>query len=233
MKRPDANDPRSIRHRMRRARFKRIEAILDGILAVKDHATILDIGGRRDYWRLLDPAYRTRVRITILNLEEDVRRENETDNLGITITTRVGDGTNMPEFADGSYDLAHSNSVIEHVGLYGNMARLASETRRVGRAYYLQTPNFWFPLEPHYGVPFFHWLPEPTRIYLHSRFNVGFAKRAASWADAMGRVDHTRIVSRRMLRHLFADGIHANERFLIFNKSLIVSRDYSGPDISP
>lgn len=225
MKRPDANDPTSIRYKMRRARFVWVERLLDQILATKDHATILDIGGRRDYWKLLDPKYHDKITITILNTAEDVSRESAED-IGIKIETVVGDGTNMPEYADGSFDMTHSNSVIEHVGLYRDMTGLARETARVGRAYYLQTPNFWFPLEPHYGVPFFHWLPEPCRIWCHATCNVGFARKT-DFASALTRIDHTRIVSRRLLRHLLPDGVQESERFGPFTKSLIVVRDYA------
>lgn len=225
MQRPDANNPNSIRYKMRRARFQWVERLLDQILADKDTATILDIGGRRDYWKLLDPSYKDRIHITILNTEEDVGKESAED-IGIKIDTVVGDGTKMPEYADGSFDLTHSNSVIEHVGLHRDMAGLARETARVGRAYYLQTPNFWFPLEPHYGVPFFHWLPEPCRIWCHANMNVGFAKKC-SFDEALTRIDHTRIVSRRLLRHLLPDGTLESERFIGLTKSLIVYRDYS------
>ena len=225
MQRPDANNPSSIRYRMRRARFVWIEMLLDQILATKDHATILDIGGRRDYWKLLDAAYKDRITITILNTEEDVGKESAED-IGIKIETVVGDGTNMPEFDDGSFDLTHSNSVIEHVGLHRDMAGLAAETARVGRAYYLQTPNFWFPLEPHYGVPFFHWLPETCRVWCHANLNVGFAKRC-TYAEALTRIDHTRIIPRRMLRHWLPDGVHVRERFAGLTKSLIVYKPYT------
>ena len=212
MQRPDANDPTSIRYKMRRARFVWVEKLLDQILAVKDHATILDIGGRRDYWKLLDAKYHDKITITILNTQEDVGKETAED-IGIKIETVVGDGTQMPEYGDGSFDLTHSNSVIEHVGLYRDMAGLARETARVGRAYYLQTPNFWFPLEP-------------TRLWCHATFNVGFARKC-SFEDALVRIDHTRIVSRRLLRHLMPDGIHENEKFIGLNKSLIVYRNFS------
>lgn len=224
MQRPNANDPNSIRYKMRRARFKWVERLLDQILAEKDIATILDIGGRRDYWKLLDASYRARIHITILNTEEDVGKETAED-IGIKIDTVVGDGTQMPEFADGAFDLTHSNSVIEHVGLYRDMTGLAQETARVGKAYYLQTPNFWFPLEPHYGVPFFHWLPEPTRTWCHANMNVGFAKKC-DFSEALTRIDHTRIVSRRLLRHLLPDGKQESERFFGLTKSLIVYRDF-------
>lgn len=229
MKLPDANDPTSIRYRMRKARFEWVKHLLDDILSRKDVATILDVGGRRDYWKLLDPAYRGRINLTILNTEEEVALEEQSDDIGIAIQTVVGDGTNMPEYADGAFDLVHSNSVIEHVGLYCNMAAFARETKRVGRAYYHQTPNFWFPLEPHYGLPFIHWLPEPTRLFLHSTVNVGYAKRTSSWEETMTLVDYTRMVSRRLLANLFPDGIHETERFMLMAKSLIVYRKDSEP----
>jgi len=223
MKRPDANNPRSIRYRMRRKRFRWVEMLLDDVLATTKTATILDIGGRRDYWKLLDSRFHGRVCITILNMAEEVDREDLADDFGLEIETVVGDGTHMPQYADRAFDLTHSNSVIEHVGLYRSMAAFARETRRVGRAYYLQTPNFWFPLEPHYGLPFVHWLPEPTRLYLHSSVNLGFAKKT-TFENAMDRVDATRIVSRRLLQHFFPDGTHASERFALMTKSLIVWR---------
>ena len=118
MKRPDAKDPQSIRYRMRKARFKWVENLLDDILSKKDGATILDVGGRRGYWKLLDPINRDRIHLTSLNTEEDVGREQHNEDIGITIETVVGDGTRMPEYADNAFDLVHSNSVIEHVGLY-------------------------------------------------------------------------------------------------------------------
>lgn len=223
MKRPDASDRNSIRYRLRKARFRHIERLLDGIIADRGRASILDMGGRREYWKLLDQRYRDRVSVTIVNLEEEVRLEDQADDFGVEIRTIAGDATSLPGMADGSFDLTHSNSVIEHVGLYGAMAAFARETRRIGRAYYLQTPNFWFPLEPHYGVPFFHWLPEPTRLALHTRLNVGFAART-DWAGAAARVDHTRIVSRGLLRALFPDGTQESERFAMMTKSLIVYR---------
>lgn len=226
MKRPDDLDPNSIRYKFRKARFKHVERLLDEILTHKDVVTILDVGGRRNYWKLLDERFADRIQLTLLNTESDVGKEDQEDNFGLDIKTIVGDGCNMPEFADGSFDLTHSNSVIEHVGPFANMARFARETRRVGRAYYLQTPNFWFPLEPHYGVPFVHWFPGPTRISLHASLNVGFAHKVP-YEQAMERVDHTKIVNRRLLREVFPDGTHTSERFALMNKSLIVYRTVS------
>ena len=57
----------------------------------------------------------------------------------------VADGCHLP-FADDAFDMAFSNSVIEHVPDHEAFSR---ELARVGRSYYVQTPNKWFPIEPH------------------------------------------------------------------------------------
>ncbi len=62
-------------------------------------------------------------------------------------------------FADQSFDLVFSNSVIEHVGSRDTQARFASEIARVGKLFWLQTPNRYFPIEQHLWTPLVHWLP--------------------------------------------------------------------------
>jgi ubiquinone/menaquinone biosynthesis C-methylase UbiE len=59
-------------------------------------------------------------------------------------------------YPDSCFDLAFSNSVIEHVGSEADAAAFAHEMQRIGRAFYCQTPNKWFPIEPHLGTLFLH-----------------------------------------------------------------------------
>ena len=139
----------------------------------------------------------------------------------VQIDCVVGDACDMPQFADDQFDLVHSNSVIEHVGSYQNMRRFSEETRRVGRAYFVQTPNFGFPIEPHYGMPLVHWLPDTVKIWAFSRFTLGYAPRC-SFEQA--RVDHTKIISAGMLRALFHDAQLQRERFGPLTKSLMAIR---------
>jgi Methyltransferase domain len=73
------------------------------------------------------------------------------------------DGRELP-FADGTFDLAFSNAVVEHVGGgREGQRRFVHELCRVARRVFVTTPNSRFPLEVHSLVPFAHWLPRGAR----------------------------------------------------------------------
>lgn len=73
------------------------------------------------------------------------------------------DGRELP-FADGEFDLAFSNAVVEHVeGGREGQRRFVHELCRVARRVFVTTPNSRFPLEVHSLVPFAHWLPRGAR----------------------------------------------------------------------
>ena len=85
--------------------------------------------------------------IVAVDLETD-----ESDWLsGENVTVQRADGTQLP-FPDGSFPVVFSNSVIEHVPKALQPA-FAREIRRVGNRYFVQTPNRFFPIEPHYQMP--------------------------------------------------------------------------------
>jgi SAM-dependent methyltransferase len=73
-----------------------------------------------------------------------------------------GDAAAGLPFADGEFDLVYCSSVIEHVPP-PRRAAFAAEVRRVGRGWFVQTPAFSFPIEPHSLLPFAHWLPAALR----------------------------------------------------------------------
>ena len=65
-------------------------------------------------------------------------------------------------FGDGEFDLVYCSSVIEHVAPQRRKA-FAAEVRRVGRSWFVQTPAWSFPIEPHALLPGAHWLPVGLR----------------------------------------------------------------------
>jgi SAM-dependent methyltransferase len=75
------------------------------------------------------------------------------------------DATRTLPFADDAFDLVYSSSVVEHIAPEHRVG-FASELRRVGRGWYVQTPAWEFPIEPHALLPFAHWLsPRARRPY--------------------------------------------------------------------
>lgn len=130
------------------------------------------------------------------------------------VTVVEADGTELP-FDDGEFDVAFSNSVIEHVPR-DLQAQFASEIRRVSRRYYVQTPNRYFPFEPHYQLPLFQFLPERFRRALNRRFTLGW--------QAKGEWEAIHLLSARELRRLFPDGEIHRERLFGLTKSLMAVR---------
>ena len=144
----------SLAAKFRRRRFKVFLRILDRI---GQHAvSILDVGGTEVFWEIMGLAG-SRHEITLLNIEKSSTNYSN-------ISSVAGDARDLSHFPDKSFDVVFSNSVIEHLSTLDNQKLMAEEAIRVGRHYFIQTPNFYFPLEPHFLIPFFHWLPRSTRL---------------------------------------------------------------------
>lgn len=211
-------DPGSRSFQFRQRRFARVRGMIDGIVASKGRCRIADIGGTDYYWRIAgDLLDRTPVSIDLFNLEAlPVAAPN--------MRSLVGDASRLDHIDDNAYDLVHSNSVIEHVGSWSEMTRMAGHVRRIAPAYYVQTPNFWFPYEPHFRAPFFHWLPEQIRARLLMRFNLGFGGRRETLDAAMRGVQSAQMLDFAQLRDLFPDAEIHRERFFGLTKSLMAVR---------
>jgi len=131
--------------------------------------------------------------------------------------------TQLADVSDHQYDVAFSNSVIEHVGNLYQQNRFAQEIRRVAPCFVLQTPNRYFPLEPHFYVPFFPFIPLGIRTWMHRRFRLGWLAREPDELKARIDCDEIRLLSRQEIALLFpATRIHS-ERLAGWVKSFIVS----------
>jgi hypothetical protein len=199
----DYNDPQSFANILRRRRSKVLKALIDRCYQELGHVRIVDLGGRPAYWRVLGLDYLNArsVTVTIVNVPGDAG-DMVNDKIFTSVT---GDACGLAEYADRSFDLAHSNSVIEHVGTWERMEAFAAETRRLGSHYYVQTPYFWFPIEPHYLTPMFHWWPESWRTKLLMRKRLGHHQRASNLRHAIIDVRSIQLLDLNQMRYLFSD----------------------------
>jgi 2-polyprenyl-3-methyl-5-hydroxy-6-metoxy-1,4-benzoquinol methylase len=204
--------PHDLSNRFRQARMQRFLGLVAPLMAAKPIVRILDVGGGAGYWHALPGLYGDpKVEITVVNLGGD---EHDDANLRI----RHGNACELA-FQDNSFDVVHSNSVIEHVGRWADMQAMAGEVRRLAPAYFVQTPNFWFPIEPHYRLPFVQFLPERLRAA-----TIDVLGRNPTTRTAIGMVQQTRLLTPRQMRQLFPDATIEHERIAGLTKSVMAVR---------
>lgn len=110
----------------------------------------------------LEDRYPWPERLTALGLHDGARFRERYPRIAYV----QGDACALP-FPDASFDLVHSNAVVEHVGGRDRQEAFVREALRVGKRVFLTTPNRCFPVEVHTRLPLVHWLPESLagRVY--------------------------------------------------------------------
>lgn len=208
----------------RRFRARRM-ALLARAVGLTADMRVLDVGGTIEIWRLAP----VMPRVVLLN---QAFWPHQTEGSEGAI---LGDGTTLP-FADQSFDLVFSNSVIEHVGGRAQQARFAAEIARVGKQYWLQTPNRFFPLEQHMWTPIVHWLPRSWQAAILKRFSVWRLVTSHNAAEREFYVKHyldsVRLLSAAELAALLPGATIVRERFLGWTKSLIAWKAKNSPGVT-
>jgi len=209
----DAKNPASFSNRMRDRRFVRFESLTAGFARP---LRILDIGGTTAFWERRGWAGRSDIQLTLVNLAAEPSSH-------ANITSIAGDATRLTDYADGDFDIAFSNSVIEHLFSWENQQAMAREVQRVARAFWVQTPNYWFPVEPHFHVVGWQWLPEEVRVALLRRRRCGWRGPCPDAEQARHHVREVRLLTKRDLAALFPTATVTPERIFGLTKSWVVT----------
>jgi hypothetical protein len=205
-------DPDSFAARRRRKRFTHFLRLMERVR--RQSLNILDVGGVEQFWEIMGLSDSPH-RITLLNLDKvECKHRN--------ISSVAGDGRDLSQFSDRQFDIVLSNSVIEHVGSLEDQSTMAKELLRVGERVFVQTPNFFFPFEPHFLVPFFHWFPRSARIWLVRHFSLGWYEKTPDSEAAARFVDEIRLMRYSELRSFFPGANIIRERFLGLTKSFLI-----------
>lgn len=221
----DTADPHSLSSRLRARRDVGLRALIAAIASRQGRVRIIDMGGTPEYWERvgLDFLRGCGAHVTITNLHATELDRGRRDVDLFSFAT--GNACNLEAVGDNSFDLAHSNSVIEHVVTWDNMRGFAAETRRVAPWHYVQTPYFWFPVDPHfYRLPLFHWLPPSIRAKLLMRLPLAHVGKIATIEKAHQVVEGAKLLDLAQMRALFPDSDIHFERFYGLPKSLIAVR---------
>ncbi len=206
----DHRKPDSLSASLRSKRFQKFKVLIDKL---SRPLKILDVGGTVDFWEKTKLIEDKEITITILNLLEG------TSNYANLVSTK-GDVRDMVRYSDDEFDIVFSNSTIEHLGEYEDQRRCADEIKRIGKRYFIQTPNKYFPIEPHFLYPFFQFYPKYFKALLVLYANIGWYP-ADTWEKAIGIVCSVKLLSKSKIRGLFLEAEIFEEKFFGITKSFI------------
>jgi len=198
----------------RKMRKKRIAFFESLISQLSRPLNILDVGGEQGFWEIVG-LIQEDTKILLYNV-------SPSEVSYPTLVSMVGDARDMREFKDKEFQIVFSNSVIEHVGTYLQQRQMAKEVQRVGERYYIQTPNRFFPIEPHFLFPFFQFLPVSFRVLLVTHFNLGWRGIIPDKREALQAVKEVRLLTKKELKNLFPGAKIYREKLLGLTKSYIV-----------
>jgi Methyltransferase domain len=189
----------------RRKRFRGFRQFLSGI------NSIIDFGGTPSIWLSIG-----RRDVVLLNIDEQPAPAD--------FVVMKGDARKTP-FLDNSFDLAFSNSTIEHVGTWQDQQTFAKELCRVGKRVYCQTPARSFFFEPHYFTPFVVWVGFLLKHYWFVRYFTYYGLRwQPSRTQAKDFQSHLRLLNYSEMQQLFPNCSIRRERFLGMTKAYIAIR---------
>jgi Methyltransferase domain len=121
----------------------------------------------------------------------------------------VFDGCHLP-FPDKSFDLVFSNAVIEHIP--GRQKQFADEVTRVGKSWFVTTPNYWYPFETHYHLPLIQFLPRPLQREYNRLLGTHIPK---------GQLQDLALLSAGQLQRLFPTSRVAGVRVTFWPETLV------------
>jgi hypothetical protein len=216
---PTVNGGHSLRHRFADApgsigeklRLKRWE-ILRGRFPDIGSMSVIDLGGRAASWERSPMRPKS---VLVVNLEEPP------DGLPGWLRAETADACNLPRhITSGSYDLVFSNSVLEHVGGHAQRLRFAAAVHSLSPRHWVQTPNRYFPVEPHWLFPGLQFLPVTARAGIVRRWPLGHSPLVTR-ADSVRAVMGIELLGGTEMRAYFPGSDLIRERMGGFVKSLI------------
>lgn len=194
-------------------------ALFYDVMKPTSKSKVLDIGaeiktdGSRGL-QLID-SYLWKSNITAVNLS--VKHVSIIKRYYPEVEAMVADACELP-WPDNYFDIVYSNAVIEHLGSFGNQQRMASEVMRVGKRWFVTTPNRWFPFEFHLRIPLITWFP--CRMYLLAGRIISYNHVSHKYKRGLNRFD-LRLLTAKGLKRCFPTSRIIKQRVTFMPETLI------------
>ncbi len=208
----------SVVNNIRKQRFNLVRGIFEEMIRKKGKIKVLDIGGDFAYWHNVGWTDE-RCEFFLLNLDQPPVPPGFMNFHAVT-----GNALELP-YQPGDFDIVFSNSVIEHMGSKEAQEKFAHQVRRIASCFIIQTPSFWFPLEPHARIPFFQFIPHAIRALLIMGFTINYFPRARKYAEAVAVSKTTIMFGKRRFQQLFPDASIIVETWMGLPKSYIAVKE--------
>jgi hypothetical protein len=181
--------------------------------------TALDLGGTTEAWRRAPVKPR---KVVVLNLMEPGTSSDP------SLIPVMGDACAArqvlaKEGVDQAFDVVFSNSLLEHVGGHAKRLDVAAEVAALAAYHWIQTPNRYFPIEPHWLFPGMQFLPVRLRTTVAEKWSLSHTP-PDSFESAQESVLWTELISVSELRAYFPNSEIFKERAAGMTKSITAVR---------
>jgi ubiquinone/menaquinone biosynthesis C-methylase UbiE len=203
-----SNAPGSLGNKFRQKRLKSFKEI---VKKMEKPITILDIGGSEIFWKNLNFHNDNNIHIKVLNITDTKTNYSNIEFI-------CGDALDLNMYKDNIFDIVFSNSMIEHLYSKEKQMKVTKDIIRIGRYHYIQTPNKFFFMEPHYLLPYFQFFPRKIKYIILTRTKLS---RFKYWEKSMAKqyLEEIRLISEHEMKIFFPDSILLKENFFGLTKS--------------
>lgn len=174
-------------------------------LQPKSTDLVLDLGGSDGSY--LQSYYPWPENIIVLDIE--IYRLTKSAGKGNPV---CGDALITP-FMDSTFDIVWCNALIEHVGNFDCQQALSEEIHRIGRRYFVTTPWKGFPIELHYQLPLYQFVPKKIQQMISKNFAVGWYQK--------GEWESIYLLWHYQMKALFPDATVIKHRVSVWPETLI------------
>lgn len=189
------------------------------VMAPSESKKVLDVGAEinpnGDRGLQLIDSYPWKNNISAINLSSD--HIDSIKNIYPQIDARVADACRLP-WPDKYFDIVYCNAVIEHLGDFSNQKKMAREIVRVGKSWFVTTPNRWYPFEFHLRLPLVTLFP--GKFYLFAGRLCSYCHIKKKYVFGLNRND-LRLLTSRELIHCFPDSKIIKQRVTFMAETLI------------